>query len=108
MRPTTLVQDEEPELSEDEDMSDVGEPEKDATEEELERLVFGDTVGFRNELKGFKQVARLGEGGDVSDDEEEEENALAAVDSADVCNEHISLRLPIRVLMRKSIYSSSF
>ncbi len=46
------TQDEAEVSSEDERMSD-SEPEKDATEEELEKLVFGDNAGFREEIQTF-------------------------------------------------------
>jgi len=46
------TQDEAEVSSEDERMSD-SEPEKDATEEELEKLVFGDNAGFREEIQKF-------------------------------------------------------
>ncbi|KAK3697061.1 U3 snoRNP protein [Vermiconidia calcicola] len=57
------VSEEEPAVARDEDdsePSDVefeldGEPEKDETEEELEHLVFGDSVGFREGLQKFRQ-----------------------------------------------------
>ena len=65
--------DEEP-IDDDELLSD-SEPEKDETELELERLVFGDQVGFREEIKSFRRGAPVGEDGD---------NTLTAIDSADV------------------------
>ncbi|KAK3710961.1 U3 snoRNP protein [Vermiconidia calcicola] len=57
------VNEEEPAVAvdgEDSEPSDVefeldGEPEKDETEEELEHLVFGDSAGFREGLKKFRQ-----------------------------------------------------
>ena len=66
--------------SEDEDV-DLG---KDATEEELEKLVFGDSIGFREGVKSFTLEAnRLGR---ESDGEEvsEEGSALEDVTDADV------------------------
>lgn len=58
------------------------EMQKDATEEELERLVFGDSAGFRQGIKNF------GRGGElvVRDDEQDEEaSELDDVADADVC-----------------------
>ena len=66
--------------SEDEDV-DLG---KDATEEELEKLVFGDSIGFREGIKSFTLEAnRLGgesDGEEVSEDG----SALEDVTVADV------------------------
>lgn len=70
-----------------EDGSDVefvteGELEKDAAEEELERLVFGDSEGFREGLRDFKL-----DDGDMDEDEEEDgdtESGLEGMDDADV------------------------
>ncbi|KAF2083641.1 WD40 repeat-like protein [Saccharata proteae CBS 121410] len=45
---------------------------KDATEEELERLVFGDGAGFREGLRGFGVV---GQGGEEGESEEEEKGS---------------------------------
>lgn len=70
-------------ISDDESSIDVrmeDEPEKDEDEEELERLVFGDSEGFRQGLKGF------------ADEEEEEEQedgepgatGLEGLDNADL------------------------
>lgn len=58
-----------------------GDMEKDEAEEELERLVFGDSEGFREGLKGFKL-------NDEEDDEGEDSDAqggLEGLDDADVC-----------------------
>lgn len=74
--------DDEPFEDEDEEMDEAeSEEEKDETEEELERLVFGDTAGFKDELKGFRQDTYRADGDDV---EEEEEEALATIADADL------------------------
>lgn len=72
------------EESEAEQESDVeinvdGEPEKDETEQELERLVFGDSAGFRDGLRESSDV-------EVEDSEQEEEGAtgLEGLDDAQV------------------------
>lgn len=65
--------DEAEERSEDSDRS----LEKDDTEEELEKLVFGDTAGFRQELKTWRST-----GEDVV---AQDEDALDAVNDSDVC-----------------------
>ena len=70
---------------------------KDAAEEELEKLVFGDDAGFREGLRAHTQqgptfggVERHG-----SEDEEHQESAgeddLEAADDADVCPQYIKL-----------------
>ena len=70
-----------PEESEDE--SDVefkldGEPEKDETEAELERLVFGDSAAFREGLKDFALEEQ-----DLEEDEEQP-SGFEGLDDADV------------------------
>lgn len=55
-----------------------GEPEKDETEVELERLVFGDSAGFREGLRDFAREEREDEGA------EEETTGLEGLDNADV------------------------
>jgi U3 small nucleolar RNA-associated protein 18 len=70
-----------------EDGSDVefvteAELEKDEAEEELERLVFGDSEGFREGLRDFKlDDDDVGEDGDESD----AQDGLEGMDDADVC-----------------------
>ena len=65
--------------SEDEDVL-----EKDVTEEELEKLVFGDSIGFREGIKSFTLEAnRLG-GGSDGEEVSEEGSALEDVADADV------------------------
>lgn len=59
-----------------------GELEKDDAEEELERLVFGDSEGFRDGLRDFKL-----DDGEADEGEEEDgdaENGLEGMDDADV------------------------
>jgi len=70
-----------------EDGSDVefvteAELEKDEAEEELERLVFGDSEGFREGLRDFKldddKAEEIGDDSDAQD-------GLEGMDDADVC-----------------------
>jgi U3 small nucleolar RNA-associated protein 18 len=72
-------EDEEEEVFEDEDevMSDASE-EKDEAEQELERLVFGDAEGFKDELKNFRS------GTYVVEDDEEDADDLAGIADPDV------------------------
>lgn len=57
--------------------------EKDSTEEELERLVFGDSAGFRASLKKSKQIAKA----EVqAEEEQEEDTGLGEAQDADVCS----------------------
>lgn len=59
--------------------SDVeSEVEKDETEEELERLVFGDSAGFRERLKGFPQEEAAGS------EDEQDITGLEGLDDAEV------------------------
>jgi hypothetical protein len=62
---------------EDEVMSDSSE-EKDEAEQELERLVFGDAEGFKDELKSFRRETYAVE------DDEEDADQLAGIADADV------------------------
>jgi U3 small nucleolar RNA-associated protein 18 len=56
--------------------------EKDEDEEELERLVFGDSEGFREGLRDFK----LDDGEDEEDGEASDaQDGLEGMDDADVC-----------------------
>lgn len=72
-------------IADEEQESSDEEPEKGATEEELERLIFGDKAGFREEVGGFRQRAQLEDAADFDIEiEEEEDNNLATVNSADV------------------------
>jgi U3 small nucleolar RNA-associated protein 18 len=58
-----------------------GDLEKDEAEEELERLVFGDSEGFREGLKDFKLNDE-----DVEEDEgSDAQGGLEGLDDADVC-----------------------
>lgn len=73
-----------PTMGESEEESDVdvqidGEPEKEETEQELERLVFGDSAGFR---QGLGEVAEE-ESGEESE-EEEQTGGLEGLDDAAV------------------------
>jgi len=57
--------------------------EKDEAEEELERLVFGDSEGFREGLRDFK----LGDDEAEQDgDESDAQGGLEGMDDADVCH----------------------
>lgn len=82
-QPTPLIHDE---LSNASD-SDKEIIEKDATELELEKLVFGDDAGFREGLRSYRQDAEISES---SEEEEEAEvgiggEDLEGVQDADVC-----------------------
>lgn len=69
---------------EDEDGSDVdidvgsAPEEKDETEEELEQLVFGDSAGFREGLKNFRQAAT------TEDEDDQDVTGLEGLDDGDV------------------------
>jgi U3 small nucleolar RNA-associated protein 18 len=79
-QPTPPVQEESDAGSDVEFVTD-GDREKDEAEEELERLVFGDSEGFREGLKDFKlndEDAEEGEDGDA-------QGGLEGLDDADVC-----------------------
>jgi U3 small nucleolar RNA-associated protein 18 len=79
-QPTPPVQEESDAGSDVEFVTD-GDMEKDEAEEELERLVFGDSEGFREGLKDFKlndEDAEEGEDGDA-------QGGLEGLDDADVC-----------------------
>lgn len=82
-QPTPSDQDEE--IMEDESEAEIvvdGDLEKDEMEEELERLVFGDSVGFREGLQDFGQEDE--EGGEEQD-EEDGTTGLEGLDDAQVC-----------------------
>ena len=93
---TSSSLDDRPELEQQED-EDSGEevfedepeePEKDETELELEKLVFGDSSGFREELKAF-QKPQLSSSKEIAlreeDDEDQEQgDQLSGVADADV------------------------
>lgn len=58
---------------------------KDAEEEELERMIFGDSAGFQQGLEDFSLGRTAGAYGDVSEeDNDEEEEDLEAVDDQDL------------------------
>jgi len=57
---------------------------KDSTEEELEKLVFGDSVGFRASLKRSQQVA-ISSSRPEEAEEKEGETGLEETQDADVC-----------------------
>lgn len=82
-QPTPPTHDEaDMEQEEEDEDSDIevnlgGELERDETEEELERLVFGDSAGFREGLKEFSL-------GDDEADEQHGANGLAGLEDADV------------------------
>ncbi|KAI5363876.1 putative U3 small nucleolar RNA-associated protein [Septoria linicola] len=68
-QPTPPVQDDDMDVDVEEDESEAeivvdGEIEKDETEEELERLVFGDSVGFRDGLRDFDREDEQDEAAD--------------------------------------------
>lgn len=70
------------------DEESVKEDEKDSTEEELERLVFGDSAGFRASLKKSKQLvktdAQLEDAGEDGTGLEDAQDA----DVGSMCPEH--------------------
>lgn len=83
--------------------------EKDATELELEKLVFGDELGFFDGLKSLKDVIVSGTRGKAEDqaaddDDEvlEEEEGLEGVDDADVRTRAVYSRRSISELRRLS------
>jgi len=65
---------------EDEVMSEAESEEKDETELELERLVFGDTAGFKEELKTFGTGAYSGVEAESDGDEQVQLATLADAD----------------------------
>jgi hypothetical protein len=79
-QPTPPVQEESDAGSDVEFVTD-GDMEKDEAEEELERLVFGDSEGFREGLKDFKLNDEDAEEGEDSD----AQGGLEGLDDADVC-----------------------
>ena len=66
------------------DEDDVRQSDKDSTEEELERLVFGDSARFRAELKKARQVATIEGQWEREDEEQEGETGLESAQDADV------------------------
>jgi hypothetical protein len=79
-QPTPPVQ-EESDAGSDVEFVTEGDLEKDEAEEELERLVFGDSEGFREGLKDFKLNDEDAEEGEDSD----AQGGLEGLDDADVC-----------------------
>ena len=75
--------DEEEEFAGFDEKDDVRHSDKDSTEEELERLVFGDNAGFRAGLKKATQIATV-EGLRQEDEEQEEATGLESAQDADV------------------------
>jgi hypothetical protein len=73
--------DEEEEFTGFDEKDDMRHSEKDSTEEELERLVFGDSAGFRAELKKARQVTTVER---WEDEEKEGETGLESTRDADV------------------------
>jgi U3 small nucleolar RNA-associated protein 18 len=61
---------------------------KDSTEEELERLIFGDRAGFRDNLRNFKDVSEVKSKdvvlADASDDDEEGRTGLEGLADKDL------------------------
>ena len=90
--------------SDDDSMEDPGEVnghdlmEKDKTEIQLEKLVFGDTAGFHESLKshdlGVTSTSLSGgKGGQLDAHDEQVERVLEDIDDADVCTLHRALGL---------------
>lgn len=69
--------------SEEDNVSDAV-PGKDEIEQELERLVFGDATGFKDEIKGFKNALAYGHDVDEEVKKDNEDDQLAEIDDADV------------------------
>lgn len=61
--------------------------ERDEEEEELERLVFGDAVGFRQGIKGFKTAEEEARGKELvlRDADVDSEPGLETLQDSDVC-----------------------
>jgi U3 small nucleolar RNA-associated protein 18 len=57
---------------------------KDAEEEELERMIFGDSAGFKQGLEDFSLKRTAGAYGDLSDGDQDEEEDLEAVADQDL------------------------
>jgi U3 small nucleolar RNA-associated protein 18 len=57
---------------------------KDAEEEELERIVFGDSAGFKQGLDDFSLDRTAGAYGDVSDEDEDDEEDIEGVADQDL------------------------
>ena len=84
-----------------EDDVESEEDEKDAVEEELERLVFGDSVGFRDGLRNFNAAEGLSREGVAGlDEDEDEEGGLDDIADADVGQ-------PLRVFAERSAVGGS-
>jgi len=81
-QPTPPMQ-EESEAESDVEFKLDGEPEKDDTEAELERLVFGDSAAFREGLKDFALEQQ------EADEEDEQPSGLEGLDDADVGQAHL-------------------
>ncbi|KAL9087265.1 MAG: hypothetical protein Q9165_006759 [Trypethelium subeluteriae] len=85
-----IIQEPTPPSHEDEDSPSDAESfaglddDKDATEEELERLVFGDSVGFRDEIRNFGQQNLDGEGAEGQEEQDDEQNELARLEDAEL------------------------
>ena len=77
-------EDDEEEFAGFDEESDAPQSDKDSTEEELERLVFGDHAGFRAGLKKAKQVTTVKGQPGREDEEQEEETGLEQAQDADV------------------------
>lgn len=64
---------------------EIDEVDKDSSEEELEKLVFGDSGGFLSNVKQFTLAKpRLDDGTEPLSDEDDEDKALEHVADADV------------------------
>ena len=87
--PSTLVQDRPPAFADHDSDSSVSDNEplamdKDATEEELERLVFGDSAGFRQGITGFTRGGQLVRAQDDGESADDAGNQLDDMADADV------------------------
>jgi len=68
----------------DEEISSDEEPAKDATELELEKLVFGNATGFKDDIKGFRKALAYGKATEAQEKSAEQDRQLAVIDDADV------------------------
>lgn len=74
------------ELEEFQNRNNDADSDKDSTEEELERLVFGDGAGFRDGIRNFREAHELSTGKElVLAEDYEDQTQIEDVDDADVC-----------------------
>ncbi|KAI9712423.1 MAG: hypothetical protein M1820_001636 [Bogoriella megaspora] len=81
--PTPPSQDEVGDAPDDEEMFADSDGEKDTDEEELERLVFGDSAGFRDSVKNFNAIESTDED-EGRREEDDDDKSYAALEDADL------------------------